>query len=62
MPNQRTQLLAVVFVCATCIFCRLGTAQTHDDVTLFGSNGSHLLEICSEQAYKVGDVVPPNNS
>jgi hypothetical protein len=58
MANQRTLLLTVIFVCATCVFCRIGTAQMHDDVTLFGSNGSHLLEICSEETPRVGDVVP----
>jgi len=60
MPNQRTQLLAIGFVCATRVFCRIGTAQTHDDVvTLFGPNGSGLLEICSEQTPKVGEDIAP---
>lgn len=55
---------SLVFLCVTCVFGGIGSAQRHDarardlDITLFGPAGSRLLEMCSEPPVEVGDVVP----
>lgn len=55
---MKRKLIYSSLVCAVFALSRMYSAQTHESVTLFGPTGSQLLEICSEPAIRVGDVVP----